>query len=332
MMATEVTLRRRAEDYLAVRRALGYKLAENEILLRQFLDYLGRSDATTVTTAAAVAWATATPGGTSHWHRRRLSVVRGFARHLNALDPRCEVPPPGLMRCFPNRPVPHLYSEEDINALMRAADSMSRQRLRAATYRTLIGLLAVTGMRAGEAVRLNREHVNLETGVLSIIDSKYGKSRQVLLHASTVAALRDYSLLRDATPGTDRWLAFFVSKNGRLIVNTIDYTFADLLPAAGIRCAPGEPHPRIHDFRHSFAVRTLLDWYRSGADVQAQLPLLSTWLGHISPASTYWYLQAAPELLALAAQRLEDPVPTTAQGALSWPRSRRFSKRSSPTI
>lgn len=174
---------------------------------------------------------------------------------------------------------------------MRAADSMSRQRLRAATYRTLIGLLAVTGMRAGEAVRLNREHVNLETGVLTIIDSKYGKSRQVLLHASTVAALRDYSLLRDATPGTDRWLAFFVSRNGRLIVNTIDYTFADLLPAAGIRCAPGEPHPRIHDFRHSFAIRTLLDWYRSGADVQAQLPLLSTWLGHISPASTYWYLK-----------------------------------------
>lgn len=181
-------------------------------------------------------------------------------------------------------------------------------------------------------MRLNREHVNLETGVLTIADSKYGKSRQVLLHASTVAALRDYSLLRDATPGADRWLAFFVSRNGRLLVNTIDYTFADLLPAVGIRCAPGEPHSRIHDFRHSFAVRTLLDWYRSGADVQAQLPLLSTWLGHISPASTYWYLQAAPELLALAAQHLEGPVPTTAQGALSWPRSRRLSKRSSPTI
>lgn len=331
-MATEVTLRQRAEDYLAVRRALGYKLVENEHLLTQFIDHLDRAGATTITTAAAVAWAVAPAQASQNWHRRRLSVVRGFARHLHAMDPRYEVPAAGLLRCFPNRPVPHLYSDDEIRAIMQAADQMSRQRLRAATYRTLIGLLAVTGMRAGEAVRLDRGHVDLDAAVLTIVDSKYGKSRQVLLHDSTAAALRDYSVLRDAMPGTGRWPAFFVSKNGRLIVNTIDYTFADLLPAAGISCTPGERHPRIHDFRHSFAVRALLEWYRGGADVQAQLPLLSTWLGHISPASTYWYLQAAPELLALAAQRLDDPVPTTAQGALSWPRSRRFSKRSSLTI
>ncbi|MFI6369151.1 tyrosine-type recombinase/integrase [Nocardia sp. NPDC050630] len=140
--------------------------------------------------------------------------MRGFARHLHALDPSCEVPPPGLLRCFPNRPVPHLYSDEEIHALMRAAGAMSRQPLRAATYRTLIGLLAVTGMRIGEAVRLDRGHVGLNTGVITIADSKYGKSRQILLHATTVAALRDYSRLRDATPGTDHMVAFFVSRRG----------------------------------------------------------------------------------------------------------------------
>jgi integrase len=331
-MATAVTLRQRVQQYLELRRALGYKLVENEHLLMQFVDYLESSGSTTITTAAAVAWATAPAQATRNWHRRRLSVVRGFAHHLHAMDTDCEVPPAGLLRCFPNRPTPHLYSEDEIRALMQAADTMSRVRLRSATYRTLIGLLAVTGMRVGEAVRLDREHVDLDAGVLTIVDSKYGKSRQVLLHASTVTALRDYSMLRDQTPGTEGWPAFFVSRHGRLIVNTVDYTFAGILRAAGIGSTAGEPHPHVHGLRHSFAVQTLLHWYRSGADVQAQLPLLSTWLGHISPASTYWYLQAAPELLALAAQRLEDPVPTTAQGALSWPRSHRFSKRSSLTI
>jgi integrase/recombinase XerD len=330
-MTAPIMLRQRAEQYLAMRRALGYKLVDTEHLLMQFIDHLERSGAATITTAAAVAWATSSARAKPRWQQRRLSVVRGFARHLHALDPSGEVPPAGLLRCFEDRPVPHLYSDSEISALIAAASSMSSQPLRAATYCTLIGLLAVTGIRVGEAARLNRNDVGLDTGVLTIVDSKYGKSRQVLLHDSTVAALRDYSVLRDATTGSDHETALFVSTRGRLLVNTIDYTFAGIVDAAGISTAPGDRHPRVHDLRHSFAIRTLLDWYRAGADVQAQLPLLSTWMGHISPASTYWYLQAAPELLALAAQRLDHPVPTTAQGALSWPRSRHFSKRSSPT-
>lgn len=330
-MTAPIALRRRIEQYLTVRRAVGYKLVENEHLLRQFIAYLEQTGAATITTDAAVAWATQPIGAKPTWWRRRLSVVRGFARHLHALDPTCQVPPAGLLRCFPNRPVPHLYSDDEIHALMRAASTMSRQPLRAATYRTLIGLLVVTGLRVGEAVRLDREHIDLDTGVLTIVDSKYGKSRQVLLHTSTIAALRGYARLRDQTVGAVGAPAFFVSTRGRLLVNTIDYTFAELRQTAGIRTSPGDPSPRVHDLRHSFAVGTLLGWYRAGADVQAQLPLLSTWLGHISPASTYWYLQAVPELLALAAQRLEHPVPTTARGALSWQRSRRSSRRSSPT-
>lgn len=330
-MTTPIMLRQRVEQYLTVRRALGYKLVDTEHLLMQFIDHLEHGGAATITTAAALDWATQSPGK-PRWARRRLSVVRGFARYLHTLDPACEVPPEGLLRCFPNRPVPHLYSDAEIQALMHAAETVFRAPLRRATYRTLIGLLAVTGMRVGEAARLDRDHVDLDAKVVSILDSKYGKSRQILLHDTTTAVLADYCRLRDHTAGTDAWSAFFVSSAGRLVVNTIDYTFADLLEPAGIHTAAGEPHPRVGDLRHSFAVRTLLQWYREGADVQARLPLLSTWMGHISPASTYWYLQAAPELLGLAAQRLEDPVPTTAQGALSWPPSHRFSKRSSPTI
>jgi integrase len=259
-MTVSVTLRQCAEQYLAVRRALGYKLVDNEHLLMQFIDHLERSGAATITTTAAVAWATSATRAKPNWQRRRLSVVRGFARHLHALDPACEVPPTGLLRCFPNRPIPHLYSDDEIRALMRAADTMSRQLLRAATYRTLIGLLAVTGMRVGEAARLNREHVDLDTGVLTIVDSKYGKSRQVLLHTSTVAAMRDYSLLRDETTGTGCWSAFFVSSRGRLLVNTIDYTFAGIVDAAGISTAPGDRHPRVHDYADLCVMPTSARW------------------------------------------------------------------------
>jgi integrase/recombinase XerD len=324
-------LRQRAAEYLALRRALGYKLAENERLLTQFLDCLEQAGSAAITTQAAVAWAVLPSGAKPVYWRRRLSVVRGFAAHLAASDPGVEVPPVGALRCFPNRTAPHLYSDAEVLALMEATGTVFRQPLRQATYRTLIGLLAVTGMRAGEAVRLDRHHVDLETRVLSVIDSKYGKSRQVLLHSSTASMLAGYADLRDRSVGTLGAPAFFVSTRGRLLVNTADYVFAGLVKAVGIPPGPEGRAPRLHDFRHSLAVRTLLEWYRAGVDVQARLPVLSTWLGHISPASTYYYLQAAPELLALAAERLEHPTPSTAAGALSWPPSRPSWKRSSLT-
>jgi integrase len=324
-------LRQRAAEYLALRRALGYKLAETERLLTQFLDYLEQAGTTAITTQTAVAWAVLPSGAKPVYWRHRLSVVRGLAAHLVATDPDVQVPPAGALRCFPNRIPPHLYSDAEILALMEATGTVFHQPLRQATYRTLVGLLAVTGMRAGEAVRLDRGHIDLQARVLSVIDSKYGKSRQVLLHASTAAMLNDYADLRDRSVGTLGAPAFFVSTRGRLLVNTADYVFASLVKAVGIPPGPEGRAARLHDFRHSLAVKTLLEWYRAGVDVQARLPVLSTWLGHISPASTYWYLQAAPELLALAAERLEQPTPSTAAGALSWPPSRPSWKRSSPT-
>jgi integrase len=298
-------LRHQAAEYLALRRAVGFKLVDTERLLMQFITHLEQTGTARITTDVAVAWARQSVRAKPLYLRRRLGVVRGFARHLHTLDPASEVPPAGLLRCFPNRMPPHLYSAEEIDALLHAVGVLFRQPLRVATYRTLIGLLAVTGMRIGEVVRLDRDHVDLDAGILTIVEAKFGKSRQVLLHPSTVAALREYADLRDHTAGTATTAAFFVSTRGRLLVNTIDYTFADIRDAAGIRVPPGVRQPRVHDFRHSFAVATLLDWYRAGVDVQARLPVLSTWLGHINPASTYWYLQAAPQLLGQAAARLE---------------------------
>ena len=231
-------LRQRAADYLALRRAVGYKLAENERPLTQFLDYLEEAGITAITTQIAVAWAVLPSGAKPVYWRRRLSVVRCFAVHLAATDPAVEVPPAAALRCFPNRTAPHLYSDAEILALMDAAGTVFRQPLRQATYRTLIGLLAVTGMRAGEAVRLDRDHIDLEARVLSVIRSKYGKSRQVLLHASTASMLAGYADLRDRTVGTLGAPAFFVSTRGRLLVNTADYVFASLVKAVGIPPGP----------------------------------------------------------------------------------------------
>jgi len=299
------TIRQHAEQYLAMRRALGFKLTTFGQRLLSFVSYLEAQGHNVVTTQAAVAWATDTVRSTDqvHWSRR-LMVVRIFARHLAALDPATEIPAEDILPHHYRRITPHLFTPGEIIALLDAADAL-RPKLRALTYRTLIGLLTVSGLRTGEACRLDRADVDLVDGVLTIRDSKFGKSRQVPLHATTVAALHHYGQWRDELSGAPRTLAFFVSTRGSRLDPNISKTFAVLMHAAGITVPAGKRRPRLHDLRHSFTTATLLDWYRDGVDVQARLPQLSTYLGHADPKSTYWYLTASPELLALAAARLE---------------------------
>ena len=300
-------LRARAEEYLTMRRALGFKLTTQGRHLMSFVRFCEERSADHVTADLAVEWATRTSRGSGNevYQARRLDVVRIFARHLQALDPVTEVPPDDVLSRRYLRIQPYLYSPAEIAALMNAADDL-RPALRAATWRTLIGLLAVTGMRQGEACRLLRDDADLETGTLVIRDSKFGKSRLVFLHPTAVAALRAYERARDRAFPEPEAATFLVNSRGRpLNGHNLPHTFAPLVAAAGIRVPPGQRAPRLHDLRHVFTVATLLDWYRDGRDVQARLPLLSTWLGHVDPKSTYWYLQAVPELLALAAGRLE---------------------------
>jgi integrase len=298
-------LRAAAEDYLAIRRALGFKMGRPAPLLRQFVAFLEQAGASTVTIELAVAWAKQPAAGTPYWWGYRMIVVRGFARHLQALDPRTEVPPSDLLPRPRLRATPYLYSEADIASLMDAGGTL-RPALRAATYRTLVGLLVVTGLRIGEAIRLDRDDLDWRNGLLTVRDSKFGKSREVPLHPSTVDALQVYAQLRDQLRPRPAAPSFFVSMAGtRLLYNCFSSTFHELVQRAGLQRRSASCRPRPHDLRHTFAVRTLLDWYRAGLDVEAQMPRLSTYLGHFEPRNTYWYLSATPELLALAGQRLE---------------------------
>jgi integrase/recombinase XerD len=300
-------LRAAAGEYLAMRRTLGFKLETQGRHLMSFVRFCEERGADRVTADLALEWATRTSRGSGDevYQARRLDVARIFARHLQALDPATEVPPGDVLSRRQGRIPPYLYSPEEIAALMNAAGDLAPP-IRAATWRTLIGLLAVTGMRQGEACRLERDDVDLEAGTLVIRDSKFGKSRQVFLHLTAFAALRAYERARDRMfPGPAAG-TFLVNSRGRPLDGpNLPKTFATLVTAAGIQAPPGQRAPRLHDLRHTFTVATMLDWYRDGGNVQARLPLLSTWLGHVDPKSTYWYLQAIPGLLALAAGRLE---------------------------
>jgi integrase/recombinase XerD len=301
-------LHQQVDDYLGLRRALGYKLEDHGRLLPGFVDYLDQAGVTTVTIDAALAWATLPQGVQPYRWKQRLTVLRGFARYLQTLDPGTQVPPSDLLAYRRQRPPPYLFGAADIAGLLAAAGALSHP-LRAETHRILFGLLAVTGMREGEALRLDRGDVDFDAGLLAIRQTKFNKSRLLPLHASTVTALRGYARDRDrlcAQPGQP---SFFVSTRGtRVAGRRVRAVFADLIDQVGLQPRFGSRRPRVHDLRHSFAVATLLDWYRDGLDVAARMPLLSAYLGHTSPTSTYWYLQAAPELLTLAAGRLEPPL------------------------
>lgn len=291
------------EDYLTVRRTLGYKLVDHGTLLPDFVAYLEGAGASTVTTELAVAWATQPTDTTRTWWGRRLAMVRGFARHLKAFDADTEVPPLGLLPYRLERVHPYLYSEADIAALMAAARAL-RLPLRAATYETLIGLIAVTGMRSGEAVRLDRDHIDWDEGVVTVWNSKFQKSRALPVHSSTLAVLDRYARHRDEYTPRPKDPSFFVSTVGTRLNNDDDKTFRGLVGQVGL-VGPSGRRPRLHDLRHTFAVRTLVGWYRAGVDVEAHMPLLSTYLGHLNPEHTFWYLSAVPELLFLASERLE---------------------------
>jgi integrase/recombinase XerD len=290
-------------DYLAVRRTLGYKREDHGWLLAGFASFLEAAGAHTVTTRLAMEWATLPQDTLPSWHAARLRVVRGFARHLQALDPATEVPPASLLAGRNRRAVPCLYSDAEVAALMAATASL-RPALHAATHKTLIGLLSATGMRLGEVIRLDRSDLDAGEGTLTIRDSKFAKSRQIPLHPSVLAALAEYGQLRGQHFPQPETPALLVSTAGtRLISQGIHYVFARLVRQAGLQPRSPECRPRLHDFRHRLAVNQLLAWYRQGLDVQARLPVLSTMLGHSTPANTYWYLSAVPELLALAAER-----------------------------
>ncbi len=301
-----IPLRTALTDYLSMRRSLGYKLRRTEKLLLQFIEYLEAQGASRITTDVMLTWARLPTGGDVNWWSSRLAVVRKFAMFVNTIDPATEVPPADLLPGRKSqRAVPFLYSDSDITALVDAA-TIFPSPLRVLTCQTWVQLLAVTGMRVGEAIRLDRKDVDFDDGVLSIWMSKFDKSRELPLHASTVSALRAYLQERDRLFPNPPSPSLFISSAGtRLLYCNMSWDFIRLVRQAGLKPRSKHCRPRIHDLRHAFAVRTIIDAYKTDANVGASLALLSTYLGHVHPGHTYWYLSAAPELLGLAGQRLE---------------------------
>lgn len=304
------TLHETLAEYLAARRALGTRLREPGVTLGRFVDFLEREGAEFVTSERALRWATEPDGVEPSTWARRLGHVRGLATWLSATDPRTEIPPRGLLEARHRRKTPHIFTELEIQQLMAEAVRLpSRRGLRGRTYATLIGLLAATGLRPGEALALDMADVDLRDGVLAVRDTKFGKSRFVPIEDSTRAALAQYAARDRRLSPQDRTEAFLVSERGaRLESSATRRTFAKLSRAIGLRAPANRRRsgrgPRLQDLRHTFATRRLIEWYRAGLDVGRKMPGLSTYLGHVAVEHTYWYIEAVPELLQLATERL----------------------------
>lgn len=296
-------------EYLALRHALGFKLRQTARELPRFVQFVEREGADFITTKLALRWAQENPEAKSVTHADRLAMVRRFAAWRSAEDPRTEIPPVRLLPRRYQRPTPYIYSTQEVESIVSTAASLpSESGLRGCTFSTVFGLLAVTGMRVGEAVALNRDDVDLQAGLLTIRQGKLGKSRFVPIHATTKDVLGHYAEKRDVIAPGANTPAFFVSERGRRISAwsaeanfiTVSHLIRLRSPTVDGRRGRG---PRLHDLRHRFAVSTLIDWYRVDADVDREIPKLATYLGHEGPEQVYWYLQAVPELLELATQR-----------------------------
>lgn len=297
------TLSAHVEDYLRLRRALGYKLERAGHLLPKLVAYLEAAGSPRLTSELAISWARLPVQARPHHWAARLTIARGFARYLQTIEPATEVPPAGVFPARRHRPAPYLWSQQDIARLLDGARGL-RPQLRAATYETLFGLLAVSGMRVGEAIGLDRDDVAFDTGIITIQHAKFDRSRLVPLHATTTTALRTYATERDRLCRAPDSTAFFVSSIGtRLGRSDVAKTLRQITTAMGLRT--DAVHPTAHQLRHSFAVRTLIDWHRAGEHVDEHITTLSIYLGHVAPADTYWYLSASPELMGLAADRLD---------------------------
>jgi site-specific recombinase XerD len=306
-------LQQSLDDYFEIRRALGFELQTAKRRLRDFLGFMEQDGASHITTELALRWARQPADGEPATWVQRLTNLRHFAAWYHARDRRTEVPPQGLLPHRFRRKPPYIYSDEEIESLVQSARGLpSPKGLRGHTYSTTLGLLAATGMRVSEVVALDREHVDLDEAIVTIRRTKFGKSRIVPVHVSTRDALAGYAEARDRLFPVTTTRAFFLSERGGNPITSwgIRYNFAKVSRQVGLRGpVEGNRHghgPRLHDMRHRFAARTLINWYRAGLDVEREMPKLSTYLGHVHVNDTYWYIEAVPELLRLATERLVD--------------------------
>ena len=305
------TIREAVHEYLDLRRSLGFKLVDMEYWLLPFAAFLEEREAAYITEELALAWAQQPTNVQPYKWAQRLASVRGFAGYRKAADPRTEIPGTGLLPYQFIRPRPYLYTDDETRALMTAARNMpyqgERQALLPWTYYCLIGLLSVSGLRVGEARDLVLQDVDLESALLTVTAGKCGRTRLVPLHDSTCRVLADY-IVRRRRHWEDRPVPenlFLSSRGAPLDPSNVRRFFRNLTRKIGLRKPDKSRGPRLHDFRHTMAVRTLENWYRQDRDPERMLPILATFLGHVGIADTYWYLENSPGLMKQAMRRLE---------------------------
>jgi len=296
------------QEYLEIRKSFGYKLENNERFLKDYISFLIKKRYSHITVNSALEWATLPQKvNRSHWSHR-LSAIRLFAQYRIVEDPRTEVLPPHLLSQQPSRAMPYIYSNKEIRQLLIACQSLPSKGLRHHTYFTFFGLMVVTGCRIGELVALNRDDLDIKKGWLTIWNAKCDNSRLLPLHPTTMQQLKKYCKIRDKFPSHDS-NAFFVSDQGtRITIWSARLAFIRVSKQIGLRSPEDSYGPRIHDIRHTFAVKKLLNWYRIGVNVDHKISLLSTYLGHKKPTDTYWYITGIPELLAQATKRFENKI------------------------
>lgn len=299
-----IDLRAAAVEYLQARRARGHRLARHEGLISSFLDGLAAQNATTITRDNAVAFATAPAGTGRAWQAFRLSTIRGFAAYVHGLDPdAAQLIPSRLLPASYARRIPYLYSPAQISDLMTRSTALLPP-LMGVTMTAFIGLIAVTGLRGGEAIVLDVDDFDAGQGLLRVT-GKYGRERVLPLHPSTVTALTTYRQARAGMTPTPVDGPFFVGATGRRLRHaSAQKMFRLVVDACDLPTSPGARPPRIHDLRHTFAVNSLIDAHRDGVDVDARIAVLATYLGHVNPLNTYWYLTASAELMALVSDRI----------------------------
>lgn len=306
-MKNRKSLVEQVQEYLKFRRSCGYQLeapGKELMLFAHYVEQTGHKGS--LTTELAVRWAKLPQNANPRYWATRYDIVRRFAEYRFLFDPATEIPPKGFLGPSKRRLSPHIYSDEEIAAFLQAASQLTpTDGLHPRTYVTLFSLLISTGLRISEVLNLSHKDADLNTGVLTIKETKFRKSRLVPVHPSTLQALRRYSKFRDSShPGGARSKTFFLSEKGiPLNYRVVLYVFLKLRHKLGWQEATRKP--RIHDFRHTFVVRRLLKWYEEGANLDQKILALSTYLGHVQVTDTYWYLSAVPELLAIVSDKFE---------------------------
>ena len=296
------------KSYLALRRAFGFQLVIAGEQLQDFARFADRTaPGKPLTLELALRWAHSSPTGKQTSAARRLLILRPFIRYLRTIEPQTEIPPHRILGPAQHRYVPHIYTDQEIAALLEVSSRLRpRGGLRALSVGTYLRLLLCTGMRPPEPLRLTRTDADFQSSTLTVRQTKFSKSRIVVLHPTATLALEEYARLRDGHTKYPKSPSLFLSDDGSAFTHKKALgAFKYLRRQLGWVPQPGRRLPRLYDMRHTFVCRRLLTWYRDGVDVHVAMPALSTYLGHVKVTDTYWYVTGIPELMNIVSRRFE---------------------------